>query len=178
MTSQAHRQVLRWRGFGIQNICSEWLIVEGAGWNGAFELLRNIPRSMRFMPNMSTQDLSSNGSEPPMTRASLHSIADKQVLYLTTIGRKTGLPRQIEIWFVVCHERFYLLAERGEAAGWVKNIRRSPNVTVRIGEWQIEATARVLDRQTDRKQWDLVAAMADHKYGWGEGLPVEITPLP
>jgi deazaflavin-dependent oxidoreductase (nitroreductase family) len=112
-----------------------------------------------------------------MTRASLHSVADKQVLYLTTIGHRTGLPRQIEIWFVVRGERFYVFAERGEAAGWVKNIRRNPKVTVRIGEWQIDATARVLDRQADRKLWKQVAAMADHKYGWGEGLPVEITGL-
>jgi hypothetical protein len=59
-----------------------------------------------------------------------------------------------------------------------RNIRRNPKVTVRIGEWQIDATARVLDRQADRKLWDQVAAMADHKYGWGEGLPVEITPFP
>lgn len=44
------------------------------------------------------------------------------------------MPREIEIWFVVCHERFYLFAEPGEAAGWVKNIRPNPKVTVRIGE--------------------------------------------
>lgn len=113
-----------------------------------------------------------------MTLAALQSVADKQVLYLTTIGRTTGLPREIEIWFVVCCEHFYLLAETGEAAGWVRNIRRNPKVTVRIGEWQIDATARVLDRLADRQLWDQVAAIADRKYGWGDGLPVEITPLP
>jgi len=113
-----------------------------------------------------------------MTRASLHSVADKQVLYLTTMGRRTGLPRQIEIWFVFCRERLYVFAESGEAAEWVKNIRRNPKVTVRIGEYQIDATARVLDRQADRKLWEQVAAIAVHKYGWGEGLPVEITGLP
>jgi deazaflavin-dependent oxidoreductase (nitroreductase family) len=113
-----------------------------------------------------------------MTGASIQSVADQQVLHLTTIGRTTGLPREIEIWFVVSCERFYLFAETGEAAGWVKNIRRNPKVTVRITEWQIDATARVLDRQADSKLWDQVAAIADHKYGWGEGLPVEITPLP
>jgi hypothetical protein len=37
--------------------------------------------------------------------------------------------------------------------------------------------ARVLDPHTDRKLWDQVAAIADRKYGWGDGLPVEITPL-
>ena len=107
-----------------------------------------------------------------------HRTADEQVLYLTTIGRTTGLPGEIEIWFVVCRERFYVLAETGEAAGWVKNIRRNPKVTLRIAERQIDAMARVLDRQADRKLWDEVAAIADRKYGWGDGLPVEITPLP
>ena len=48
-------------------------------------------------------------------------------------------------------------------------------VTVRIGEWQIDATARVLERQADRQLWDEVAAIADRKYGWGDGLPAEIT---
>ncbi|MBV8362133.1 MAG: nitroreductase family deazaflavin-dependent oxidoreductase [Deltaproteobacteria bacterium] len=105
------------------------------------------------------------------------SIAEKQVLYLTTIGRTTSLPREIEIWFVVCRNRFYLLAEKGEAAGWVKNIRRNCRVKVRIGDWQADATARVLDRQADRKLWEEVAATADRKYGWGDGLPVEVTPI-
>jgi deazaflavin-dependent oxidoreductase (nitroreductase family) len=112
-----------------------------------------------------------------MTGASLESVADEQVLYLTTIGRRTGLPRKIEIWFVVWGERLYLFAETREAAGWVKNIRCNPEVTVRIGEWRIDATARVLDPHTDRKLWDQVAAIANRKYGWGDGLPVEITPL-
>ena len=112
-----------------------------------------------------------------MTRASLKSVADKQVLKLTTVGRRTGLPREIEIWFVVWCERLYLFAETREAAGWVKNIRRNRKVTVHIGECRIDAAARVLDRHTDRKLWDQVAAIANRKYGWGDGLPVEVTPL-
>ena len=112
-----------------------------------------------------------------MTCASLESVADKQVLYLTTVGRRTDLPREIELWFVVWRERLYLFAETREAAGWVKNIRRNPKVKVRIGEWRIDATARVLDPHTDRKLWDQVAEIANRKYGWGDGLPVEITPL-
>src|SRR5215467_10246622 len=115
--------------------------------------------------------------EPSMTGASIQNVADRQVLYLTTIGRRTGLRREIEIWFVVCRERFYLFAETGEAAAWVKNIRRNPVVAVRIGERQIGATARVLERDTDHMLWDKVAAIADRKYGWGDGMPVEITPF-
>ena len=112
-----------------------------------------------------------------MTSVSFQALGDEQVLHLTTIGRTTGLPRQIEIWFVVCCERFYLFAETGERAGWSKNIRQRPGVTVRVGKCQIRATARVLDRTLDGKLWDQVSAIADEKYGWGDGLPVEITPL-
>jgi chromosome condensin MukBEF complex kleisin-like MukF subunit len=79
---------------------------------------------------------------------------------------------------VLCRGRFYLFAESGEAAGWVKNIRRNHKVAVRSGEQQIDATSRVLDRQADSSLWDEVAALADRKYGWGDGLPVEITLLP
>ncbi len=113
-----------------------------------------------------------------MTCASLMSVVDRRVLYLTTVGRRTGLPREIEIWFVVWRGRFYLFAETREAARWVKNLRRNPNVAVRIGEWHCDATARVLDRHTDHRLWDQVAAIALQKYGWGDGLPVEVTPIP
>jgi deazaflavin-dependent oxidoreductase (nitroreductase family) len=131
----------------------------------------------QMVPQMSTQYRDCNGTKASMTCANLKGVADKQVLYLTTIGRSTGLPREIEIWFVIWCERLYLFAEMCEAAGWIKNIRRNPKVEVRIGEWHSHATARVLDRHADRRLWDEVVAVADGKYGWGDGLPVEITPL-
>ncbi len=109
--------------------------------------------------------------------ANLQSVADEQVLQLTTTGRVSGLAREIEIWFVVCRERIYLFAETGEKAGWVKNLRRNPQVAIRIGARQVDAVARVLDRQADNALWDEVAGIAQSKYEWGDGLPVEITPL-
>jgi deazaflavin-dependent oxidoreductase (nitroreductase family) len=111
-----------------------------------------------------------------MPRSRIQGLADERVLYLTTIGRRTGLAREIEIWFVVHGDRFYLFAETGEAAAWVKNIRRNPEVAVRIGDERMGAKARVLDRESDRALWDQVATIAGGKYGWGNGLPVEITP--
>src|SRR5215471_5667776 len=98
-----------------------------------------------------------------MAHVALQSVPDEQFLYLTTIGRTTSLPREIEIWFVVSSERFYVFAETGEAAGWVKNIRRNPKVSVRIGPRRIDATARVLDEKRDRQLWDEAAAIADRK---------------
>ena len=112
-----------------------------------------------------------------MSSATFESLADKQVLHLTTIGRVTGRPREIEIWFIVYHEKFYLFSERREAAGWVKNIRRNPNVSVRFGKCSVKAVARVLDYRKERQLWDKVQVIAERKYGWGDGLPVEITPV-
>ncbi len=113
-----------------------------------------------------------------MANLDLESLAHEQVLHLTTIGRVTGIPREIEIWFIVRRGKFYLFCEHGETAGWVKNIRHNPSVSVRISGHRIAAAARVLDRQADRELWDEVQAIADRKYGWGDGLPVEIGPNP
>ena len=99
-------------------------------------------------------------------------------LYLTTTGRKTGLPREIEIWFVEREGTYYILAEHFRRAQWVKNIERDPRVRVRLngrGSAQREATARVLDPKRDRERWVRAQELAREKYGWGEGLPVEIT---
>lgn len=104
------------------------------------------------------------------------ALADLSVLYLTTTGRTTGLPRQIEIWFVAAGGRFYLLAEHFRRAQWVQNIERNPRVAMRIGGEERAATARVLDETADRETWMLAQDLARRKYGWGDGLPVEITP--
>lgn len=105
------------------------------------------------------------------------TLADLPYLYLTTTGRKTGLPREIEIWFVQHAGKFYIFAEHGHNAQWVKNIQSDANVLVRVGETTWRATARVLEPATDSALWETTQAQARQKYGWGEGLPVEITPV-
>jgi deazaflavin-dependent oxidoreductase (nitroreductase family) len=99
-------------------------------------------------------------------------------LYLTTIGRKSGLPREIEIWFVADSGRLYVLAEHFERANWVRNIIEQPRVRFRLGGREFAATARVLDRSRDAESWRTAQRLAVEKYGWGDGLPVEIVPDP
>jgi deazaflavin-dependent oxidoreductase (nitroreductase family) len=99
-----------------------------------------------------------------------------QYLYLTTTGRKTGLPRQIEIWFVAHADRFYILAEHFHRTQWVRNIIANPRVQVRLAGREFTATARVLDEQSDASLYKLAQQLEREKYGWGDGLPVEITP--
>jgi deazaflavin-dependent oxidoreductase (nitroreductase family) len=97
-------------------------------------------------------------------------------LYLTTTGRKTGLPRQIEIWFVLWQGKFYILAEHFHNAQWVKNIAANSHVHVRVGDQEFDATARALAPNDDGELWTTAQDLAYQKYGWGNGLPVEITP--
>jgi deazaflavin-dependent oxidoreductase (nitroreductase family) len=96
----------------------------------------------------------------------------EKVLYLTTVGRKTGMPRTIEIWFVISQQRLYLLAEHGLKAHWVRNIQATPDVTIRIKQRRFQARGRILDDVRDRQEWQAIADLSRRKYGWGEGLPV------
>jgi deazaflavin-dependent oxidoreductase (nitroreductase family) len=101
-------------------------------------------------------------------------VQDINYLYLTTIGRITGEPREIEIWFVESERKFYILAEHFHEAQWVKNIEHNSRVRVRLGNREFDGTARVLDPEHDREAWQTAQRLANEKYGWGEGMPVEI----
>ena len=97
-------------------------------------------------------------------------------LYLTTTGRISGHPREIEIWFTERDGRFYLISERYERANWVRNVQAQPHVKVRVGELQFDATARVVHDDHEPDLTAAVKALSHVKYGWGDGLVVEITP--
>ncbi len=110
---------------------------------------------------------------------------EETFLYLTSIGRKTGLPRQIEIWFVEQEGRYYIVAEGREKAQWVQNILQTPEVGFSIGKRghpeSVVPLRKALAMPIDPAQSpDLVRnirALMDHKYGWSDGLIVELSLL-
>ena len=102
--------------------------------------------------------------------------AEPEFLYLTTTGHRTGRPREIEIWFTRHGDRFYLIAEHGEDADWVRNLRAAPAVTVRVGARRFAGRARVVSAELEPQLWNEVRALSEAKYGWGDGLVVEVTP--
>jgi len=101
---------------------------------------------------------------------------EEQFLYLTTAGRKTGLSREIEIWFTRVGAACYLIAEHRTQANWVKNIQHNPQLTFRVGAQRVAGTGRVLDEKADTALWQAVAERFAHKYGWNDGLIVELMP--
>ena len=104
-------------------------------------------------------------------------IEEEEFLYLTTTGPRSGVPREIEIWFTQVDGRYYVIAEHGERAQWVRNIRGEPRVRVRVGEATFAAVAQVLDPTAEPDLHAAVQGLSCEKYGWGDGLIVELDPV-
>jgi deazaflavin-dependent oxidoreductase (nitroreductase family) len=74
--------------------------------------------------------------------------ADPDFCYLTTQGRVSGRPHEIEIWFARQGDTLYLLSGGGDRADWVRNLRAQPAVTVRVGDVTSPAMGRVIEAGT------------------------------
>ncbi len=96
-------------------------------------------------------------------------LARRAVCAIETTGRRSGLPRLIEIWFAADPERdrIYRLSGGRDRAHWVRNLRRNPAVRVRIdGRWYAGVATEIEGDQDDGLARRLLAA----KYqGWAEG---------
>ena len=83
------------------------------------------------------------------------------------MGRKSGKPHTIEIWFALENGNLYLLSGGGESADWVRNLSKTPAVHVRIGSRTEAAKARAV---TAPEEDALARRLLDEKYmGWKTG---------
>ncbi len=92
-------------------------------------------------------------------------MAEDDFCYLTTTGRISGDPHEIEIWYEldpVAPATAFLLAGGGHGSDWVRNLASDPVAMVRFGTDPAvqQVRARVLDDETDesRRARDLVFA--------------------
>lgn len=92
---------------------------------------------------------------------------DESFCYVTTRGRITGRPHEIEIWYVAHDGALYLMAGGGESADWVKNMRAERTVRVRLAGSEFDATAEVAPSGIDEDQ--IRRSMAAKYQGWEEG---------
>lgn len=102
---------------------------------------------------------------------------EPQYLYLTTRGRRSGKPREIEIWFTRREGRYYLIAEHGRRANWVRNLVADSAVRLRVGRRTFRARARSVGPRVERALVRAVRQLSEKKYGWGDGLVVELAPV-
>jgi deazaflavin-dependent oxidoreductase (nitroreductase family) len=70
--------------------------------------------------------------------APFERLGDENVCYLTTVGRRSGKPHTIEIWFALSDGTLYLLSGAGDSADWVRNLRKTSAVRVRVGSRTVD----------------------------------------
>jgi deazaflavin-dependent oxidoreductase (nitroreductase family) len=111
----------------------------------------------------------------------LGPVVDDDFCYLTTRGRVTGGPHEIEIWFAAFDQTLYLLSGGGFDADWVRNLQADPVVTVRLGDRSYPAAARILGRGAESERArSLVFEKYQPRYrgdlsGWRErSVPVAV----
>jgi deazaflavin-dependent oxidoreductase (nitroreductase family) len=106
----------------------------------------------------------------PKTPTLQPGLAGEDFCYVTTTGRVSGRPHEIEIWFAAEESTLYLLSGGGGRSDWVKNMRTHPQVTVRISQSTFTGHARiVIDEQEDHLARRLLAAKYQR---WREGRPL------
>ena len=96
-------------------------------------------------------------------KVDLRTLAREDFCYLTTAGRVTGRPHEIEIWFSLVPETqtLYMLSGGGDRSDWVKNLRRNPQVTVRIAGKRFSGRAR---EARDAEEDELARRLLVEKY--------------
>ena len=102
-------------------------------------------------------------------------INPSQFLYVTTVGWKSGKQHQIEIWFVEYNKRHYIISERRRHAHWVQNLIHNPKVSFAVNHDIFERTSQIVDQQKEPELTAEVSRLMSTKYGWDEGLIVELT---
>lgn len=97
----------------------------------------------------------------PVKETTLNRLAKEEYCYLTTTGRVSGKPHEIEIWFGLDDHTIYLLSEGREKSDWVKNLVKTPKVKVRIAKKNFNGTARFV---TDEQEEMMARRMLATKY--------------
>jgi hypothetical protein len=111
----------------------------------------------------------------------MNDLNEETFLYLITTGHKSGVPHEIEIWHVAHDSAQYMVAEQGDRAHWVQNIRQQPAVQFKVAtrdareitSW-VAGHARLLDPVTEPELAAAVRALMDARYSWSDGLIVEV----
>lgn len=76
--------------------------------------------------------------------ADLNSLASEPFCYVTTMGRRSGNPHEIEIWFGLRERTLYILSGGGDRSDWVRNIAQNAGVSVRIARQTLVGQGRIV----------------------------------
>jgi deazaflavin-dependent oxidoreductase (nitroreductase family) len=94
------------------------------------------------------------------------ALAQDRVIDITTIGRRSGRPRRIEIWFHRLDGRYYITGTPGRPRDWYANLVAHPGFTFHLKESataDLPATARPITDPVEREKvlTGLLASLGD-----------------
>jgi len=82
-------------------------------------------------------------------KKTIESVKDEKYIHLTTLGRKTGKPHEVELWFALGDGKLYLSHE-GAHTDWMKNLAMNDKVSAKIGSLKLDASAKILKKGRSR----------------------------
>ena len=91
---------------------------------------------------------------------------------ITTVGRRSGGPHEIEIWFGVIDDTMYLISGNGPSADWYLNALTIPQVSVRLAGEVHTGVARDVTDPAERRQ---VGDLMGEKYPWEGDSSIGLT---
>ena len=99
-----------------------------------------------------------------------------EVMDITTIGRRTGLPRRIELVYHNVDGHILISGRPGFPRGWIANLRANPRFTFHLTRSvtaDLPATGRVITDRAERER--LLPQIAER---WRMSLPVMVASAP
>jgi deazaflavin-dependent oxidoreductase (nitroreductase family) len=102
---------------------------------------------------------------------------------LTTIGRKTGNPRSVTIWFALGEGVVYLTGSK-EVPQWCRNLRANGDAVLEIGGLRMRGRARLVEDEDEGRRIRqrfveryLLARLSRPFGGYSRSLPVVVENL-
>ena len=94
-----------------------------------------------------------------------HNLSRVSEITITVIGRKSGRPISIPVWFAFEGGELYLLPVQGSDTQWYKNVLKNPSIRIKAGKPDADVKAVPL---TDPAQVKSVMEKFRAKYGEGD----------
>jgi deazaflavin-dependent oxidoreductase (nitroreductase family) len=94
-------------------------------------------------------------------KADLEKVADQSTVELTTLGRKSGNPHTKPIWFVYDQGHFYLQSGKEGKTDWYQNLRKNPQLTLKIGTVTANGKAKFIN---DANETERIHELFSKKY--------------
>ncbi|MYD73687.1 MAG: DUF385 domain-containing protein [Chloroflexi bacterium] len=108
------------------------------------------------------------------------ALANDLVIDITTIGRDSGEPKRLEIWFHNVDDRYYITGRPGPRS-WYANVLANPAITFHFKESteaDLEGTARAVTDAAEKRAFFLTAGKLseyineDNVQEWVDGSPL------